>query len=128
MTSARQRDVASMLSSERLFRRKLKMSEPKKQSEILQEQIDALKKELATLKTPPSTSTSEHKHSANVEFECPDCQKAYDAEVVAKARPNIIQEMKEKFKKKDLVICDGCGELVEKEADECPTCHGTRAH
>ena len=105
------------------------MSEPKKKSEILQEQIDFLKSEIKRLeKTTLTTSTKPHSHSANVEFDCPDCQKAYDAEVVAKARPEIEKTIREKHKSlEDPVICKDCGEIVEKEIEECPTCHGKEA-
>lgn len=105
------------------------MSEPKKKSEILQEQINKLKADLATLKKPESstTSTKEHQHSSNVVFDCPECQKEYDRTVVEKAKPEIIKAEREKLKSGELVLCSDCGEIVEKQAEECPSCHGTNA-
>lgn len=112
------------------------MSEPKKQSVILQEQIDALKKELETLKKPkPETSTPESEHVAMPDSakghktidevaDCPNCK----PKLLEKLRPELFKEFKEKLKSHELVTCDGCGEIVGKEEKECPGCHGTRAH
>jgi hypothetical protein len=79
--------------------------------------------------TESSTSSKPpHTHSANVEFDCPECQKEYDKAVVEKARPDILQEYREKIKSlNEPVICENCGEVVEKETEECPTCHGRAA-
>ena len=105
------------------------MSEKEKRSEILQGQIDFLKNEIKRIeKTIPQTTSTKHTHSANVEFDCPDCQKAYDADVVAKARPEIEKALREKHKSlADPVLCKDCGEIVEREIEECPTCHGKEA-
>ena len=102
------------------------MSEPKKKSELLQEQIDSLKQTLTELQKQKTTSTEkpQHTHSDKVEFDCPGCQKKYDEQVAAKA----ISEFKTHLKEGKLVQCDDCGEIVNEEAEECPTCKGRSAH
>lgn len=108
------------------------MSEPKKKSEILQEMINSQAKRIEKLETIQekkslTTSTEKHEHtdhSANVEFDCPECQQLYDKKIGDTAIKKYKEELKE-FK--EPVICEGCGEIVEKETEECPTCHGTNA-
>ncbi len=56
--------------------------------------------------------------------DCPTCK----AKLIEKFRPEILKEVKEKLKSKELVTCTDCGEIVEKTERECPTCHGTHAH
>lgn len=68
---------------------------------------------------PPEKHAHTH-HSAEVEFECTECKNLYDKKV--------IDGYKEKLKTlKEPVICEGCGEIVEKTEEECPTCKGTKA-
>lgn len=114
--------------------RDVELTEKKKMSEILQEQLASQQKEIASLKTQleklSTTSTPEkydHEHSANVKFSCPDCQKAYDAEVSKK----VLADKRAKIKSmKNPQLCEDCGEIydAEKETgewnDECPTCRG----
>lgn len=110
------------------------MSEQKPEplQNLLQEMNDRLAKlteqvkQNQSQKQEPSQSTEKHthtKHSADVNFECPECEALYNAKVSAKA----IKEFKEKMKKGEIVECEDCGELVEKETEECPTCHGRNA-
>lgn len=56
--------------------------------------------------------------------DCPNCK----PKLLAKFRPELFKEFKEKIKSKELVTCDGCGEIVEKSTEECPGCHGHKAH
>ena len=83
----------------------------------MDKKIDALKQ------TPQKTSTDPpHTHSANVDFSCPDCQKAYDAEVTAKALSAQTEKIKNMYYPE---VCEDCGEVFDAEKkDECPTCHG----
>jgi Fe2+ or Zn2+ uptake regulation protein len=106
------------------------MSENKK--DPLQEILTSIDSRLKALENPkkePSPSTEKpisfkpHTHSANVEFDCPDCQKEYDSKVSSAA----IADYKKKLKDGALVICQDCGEIVDKEENECPTCHGKSA-
>lgn len=105
------------------------MSEqPKKLEDLLTEMNNRLKELAAASKSAPSQSTGsptpskhEHQHSANVQFDCPDCQKAYDADVKAKAL-NAEREKRKQFK--DVEFCEDCGEVYDgEETEECPTCH-----
>ena len=56
--------------------------------------------------------------------DCPTCK----AKLIEKFRPEILKDVKEKLKSKDLVVCDDCGEIIEKERENCPTCNGKHAH
>ncbi len=56
--------------------------------------------------------------------DCPTCK----AKLIEKFKPEILKEVKEKLKSKELVTCDGCGEIIEKQREDCPSCHGTHAH
>ena len=110
--------------------------EPKKASEILSQQITGVENLLKELKAQLSkTSTPEHEHVAMPEsarghktidevVDCPNCK----PKLLAKFRPEILKEFKEKLKSKEIVTCDGCGEFVEKTESECPSCHGHKAH
>ena len=106
------------------------MTEEKYEDKVL----NLLKKlvEQATPK-PPNTESSEHVsmpdsakgHKTIDEVaECPTCK----TKLIEKFRPEILKEVKEKLKSKELVTCDGCGEIIEKTREDCPTCHGTHAH
>lgn len=108
------------------------MSEKTKADKILSE-LDEIKssyeKGLTDIQTalkslskvePPAIPKPEHKHSANVEFDCPDCKKEYDG--------SVIKGYREKLKSMEHpTICKDCGEIVEEEEEECPTCHGKDA-
>jgi DNA-directed RNA polymerase subunit RPC12/RpoP len=106
------------------------MSE-KKLSDLIMERLEKLEKNQPS----PTTSTSEeakgHK-DIDEQLACPTCRAKIVAklkpEIEAGLRPTLLKEVKEKIKNKELLTCDGCNELVEKEADECPTCHGKHAH
>lgn len=101
----------------------------------LQEILTAIDNRLKKLESPPEHSHSTekptsskppHVHSPNVAFDCPDCQKAYDEEVVAKATPQILADRRAKIKSmKNPNLCEDCGEIFDgEEEDDCPTCHG----
>ena len=113
--------------------------EPKKLSQILQEQIANLEKNLKNLeqkteewkKTTPeaplSSTTSTHKHQAETQehksledlLSCPTCAE----KLRVKLKPEITKEIKEKLKSKELVKCVNCGEIVNAKEEDCPTCH-----
>lgn len=57
-------------------------------------------------------------------IDCPDCYPKIEALVMPKVKPKIVKEIGEKLKSEELVICKECGEIVGKETEECPTCHG----
>lgn len=108
------------------------MSEPKKLEELLQQIMNnqtSLEKKIENLENMEKQSQSTEKyihskHSPNVDFNCPECQALYDAGVSKKA----VEDYREKLKKlNEPVICSSCGEIVEKQEEECPTCHGTKA-
>ena len=111
-----------------------KMSE-KKASEILLEKLEAFRKEMIAEIKSSKTSTPEHEHVAMPESakghktidevaDCPNCR----PRLIEKLRPEIEKELKEKHKSlKEPTICKGCGEIVEKTAEECPSCHGRKA-
>ena len=116
-----------------------KVENPKKKSEILQEQIDKMNLNLKNLEekqakwlasqTPSTTlKTEEHKHDESVPghkslkeiVDCPNCRE----QLKAKFEPEIFAGFKEKVKKQELWKCNtpGCNELVERETEKCPTC------
>lgn len=108
-------------------------NEPKKPSELILEKLTAMEKELQKLKKTTLTPEPEHvampesaKGHKTIEevADCPTCK----AKLIEKFRPEILKEVKEKLKSKELVVCTDCGEIVEKTERECPTCHGTHAH
>jgi uncharacterized protein with PIN domain len=111
----------------------------KKSSEVLAEQIESLRKEIiAELKKSSTTSTPE-KHEEpkghrdlDEQLACPTCKgkilEKLRPEIEKELKPLLLKEVKEKLKSKELVTCDGCGEIVEKEISDCPTCHGKHAH
>lgn len=104
------------------------MSEPKKLENLLQEMNDRLEKiekqSAPSQSTEQHTSFKQHSHSANVQFDCPDCQKAYDANIAAKA---LKEEHQKHLKLENPVLCKNCGEVVDEEEETCPSCHGTDA-
>lgn len=107
---------------------------PKKLETLLTE-LSKNQKEMLEWKKEQSQSTgkpsssNQHTHSANVAFDCPDCQKEYDASVIEKATPGLLAGIKEKLKSGKLQICDDCGEIVDAEEDEeCPSCKGETSH
>jgi uncharacterized protein with PIN domain len=55
--------------------------------------------------------------------DCPTCKQ----KLLDKYRPELYKEFAQKLKSKELVTCEGCGEIVRKTEPECPTCHGTKA-
>lgn len=87
---------------------------------------------------PELEHEAKRNHSSIEEIEaCPNCSEKFrlkdyndkkKAALEAELRPAILKEVKEKLKSKQLLTCDGCGEIVEKTLDECPTCKGTHAH
>lgn len=109
------------------------MSEEKKASEIIMEHlnkstdriIEAINKQSSKTSTSKET-TPAHEHSSNVLFDCPECQKAYEKDVIVKATPKILEEQRTKRKRmKKPALCEDCGEVIDKEeTEECPTCHG----
>ena len=110
------------------------MSEQKKMSDILREEIDNLRKEVAELKKPAAQSTTStelvnlHTHTPKEMFDCPTCGDPYLKEAETRLRPKIEKDQREKIKSmKEPVICEDCGEVVEKTAEECPSCHGRKA-
>lgn len=114
------------------------MSEEKYEDRVLK----ALNLIVEQTKPQKSTESSEHEakrnHATIDEIEsCPNCSEKFKlkdynekkkAEFANSLRPAILKEVKEKLKSKQLLTCDGCGEIVEKTVDECPTCKGTHAH
>lgn len=54
--------------------------------------------------------------------DCPTCK----AKLIEKYRPEILKEQREKLKSmKHPVLCEDCGDVVDKEKErDCPTCHG----
>jgi rubrerythrin len=114
-------------------------SPQKKSSEVLAEQIESLRKEIiAELKKSSMTLTPE-KHDEpkghkdlDEQLACPTCKgkmlERLRPEIEKELKPLLLKEAKEKLKSKDLVTCDGCGEIVEKTEESCPTCKGKRAH
>lgn len=117
------------------------MSEPKKLEDLLQEMSNQLKdlqkwkkeqsqstEKPTSSKQEPETAPSHSIHSANVKFDCPECEKAYVASVIEKAKPEILKaEHQAHLKLESPVMCKNCGEIVERETEECPTCHGKEA-
>jgi rubrerythrin len=115
------------------------MSEEERQNQLLK-----LLNQIAenTKPKPQSIDSSEHEakrnHATIEEIEsCPNCSEKFKlkdynekkrSEIETQLRPAILKEVKEKLKSKQLLTCDGCGEIVGKEETECPTCKGTRAH
>lgn len=113
------------------------MSEKTKADKILEEmetmrnQYQKGQKDIATVLTRLQQKSDEfkdvqkppHKHSPEVQFDCPDCQKEYDAQVSAKA----VSDFKKKIKgMKQPTLCEGenCEEIYDaEEKEECPTCH-----
>ena len=98
------------------------VEQPKKRSEILQEQINELQKEMKELE---SLKTSTHSHTSKDVFDCPECGETY----LNEARKRLEPEFKEKFapkspekKKIEKVKCSWCGQEVDKEAEECEYC------
>ena len=121
-----------------------RVEKPKKKSEIIQEQIDKMnlnlknleEKQAKWLASPTSLKTlktEEHKHDESVPghkslkeiVDCPNCRE----QLKAKFEPEIFAGFKEKVKKQELWKSNtpGCNELVGKDENECPTCHGTEA-
>jgi uncharacterized protein with PIN domain len=103
----------------------------KPKSEILQEQIDSLKKQIESLTTLPKKAELEqlehqtHKHNETAEehFDnCPNCRK----KIKEKLKPEILKEIEE-TKPKKVVQCTNCGEKVNAEIEKCPTCGNREA-
>jgi len=60
---------------------------------------------------------------------CPTCHESINAEARKELEPDILKTQREKVKSmKKPVVCEGCGEIVEQSTNECPTCHGRKAH
>lgn len=122
--------AANTLSSRKLSKKKWRereLSEPKKPSEEIKEILQIVVKQLSELQKSQTTSTHEEpKQKLAIEHidECPTCRNQFKE----KLKPELYKEFKEKLKSKELLTCDGCGEIVEKTETECPTCHGTHAH
>jgi rubrerythrin len=117
------------------------MSQETKLSDILREEDRKLRKdlELALQKISnlekQSSMTSTHEHTAMPESakghktvdevaDCPTCR----PKLKAKFKPELFKEFQQAIKNKEVVTCDGCGELVDRNERECPSCHGTAAH
>lgn len=88
-------------------------------------------------KPPPVESSEEHgkenKESAIEHIDsCPTCRNQFKEklrpEIEQALRPALLKELKAKLKSQELVTCSGCGEIVEKTVEECPSCHGRKAH
>jgi DNA repair exonuclease SbcCD ATPase subunit len=63
---------------------------------------------------------------------CPTCHKAINEEAKKELAPDIEKEtavkLREKVKSlKNPVICENCGDVIDREESSCPTCHGTKA-
>lgn len=109
------------------------MSENKpKLSEFLKEQfkannqalLDQVKKLIENSSSTSKSEKHEHTHSANVQFDCPECQKNYDTQII-----NDFQKQKrEKLKSsKDVEYCIDCGEVYDgEERDDCPNCGSSK--
>ena len=120
--------------------RKLKMSEDKNK---WKEEIRAiLKEELKAIQTPPSSefgkaslALPEHvampradkgHETVDEVADCPNCK----PKLMAKFKPEILKEQREKIKSMTTPHrCDDCGDVYDRENEEdCPTCHGHKAH
>jgi RNA polymerase subunit RPABC4/transcription elongation factor Spt4 len=71
-------------------------------------------------------------HYTSIDEFCPDCQKRMVAELKPRLEPEIVkdaaQKQREKVKSlKNPVICENCGDVIDREEPSCPTCHGTKA-
>jgi rubrerythrin len=108
------------------------VSDQKKMSDILREEmavqqkkIEELEAKIVQLSTTSTTEKPSETKKLAIEHidECPTCREQFKE----KLRPEIFNEFKQKLKNKDLVKCDGCGEIVGKDDAECPSCHGKRA-
>jgi hypothetical protein len=104
------------------------MSTEKKLSDILREELDNLKKKVASLENPSTTSTEVprepgHKDVTEAIDNCPHCK----AKAKEKLAPEILREQREKQKSmKDPKLCEDCGEILDGERNEtCPNCRGT---
>jgi RNA polymerase subunit RPABC4/transcription elongation factor Spt4 len=81
-----------------------------------------------------SPSLPKQKQESGLEHyrNCPTCHKEINEEAAKELTPEFVKkfnlEAREKHKSmKKPVICEGCGEIVDKSDRECPSCHGTRA-
>ena len=117
------------------------MSE-KKPSDLILERLDQLEKMIKTTSTLKPELEERKLHGTIEEIEaCPNCSEKFklkdyndekraewEPSIAEKAREKAFKEFKEKLKSKELLTCDGCGEIVGKDEKECPTCHGHKAH
>lgn len=106
---------------------------PQKASDLLAQQLkQATEAIIAAIKSSKTSTPSQHEHSIDEVADCPNCKPKliakFKPEIEKDLRPVILKEVKEKLKSKELVTCDGCGEIVEKESLECPNCKGKHAH
>lgn len=118
------------------------MTEPVKASEKLSRELsEAVNKIIAEIKSLKTLTPPEHTAMPQAQIghktvdevaDCPNCRpkliEKLRPEIEKELRPAIAREIKEKLKSKELLTCDGCGEIVEKTSESCPTCHGTHAH
>ena len=89
----------------------------------LQHELEALRNKSSMMSPKQEGVTDSHRNIKDL-LDCPTCKK----QVKDAVAPELLKELGEKIKKKELVTCDGCGEIVNRDAADCPTCHGTTAH
>ena len=105
---------------------------------LMEKQLSTISEEIKTFPQQPATPAApkeEKRGHATVEEidNCPECHRnfhvdEYKAKLLANAKPQIIKEHNAKhLTLKHPVICEGCGEITEKEDSKCPTCGGTKA-
>lgn len=111
---------------------------PQKASDLLAQQLKqataAIIAEIKSSKTliPEKHDEPKGHKDLDEQLACPTCKgkmlEKLRPEIEKDLRPAILKEVKEKLKSKELVTCDGCGEIVGKEEENCPTCKGKHAH
>lgn len=123
------------------------MSEEKTKADLILEQLQKLKtdyekgktdletaiKALSDVKPPDQHQATQGHKTIDEVADCPNCRpkliEKFKPDIEKELRPIIEKELKEKHKSiKEPVVCDGCGEVVEKTEKECPSCHGRKAH
>ena len=115
----------------------------KTKADLILERLDQLEKKYETglseiraaknVVTPEKHEEPQKGHKdIDEQLACPTCKgkmlERLRPEIEKDLRPLILKEVKEKLKSKEIVTCDGCGEIVEKTQEECHTCHGKHAH
>ncbi len=105
------------------------MTEEKYEDKVL----NLLSRLLEASQKPPNAESSKHEElkghkDLDEQLACPTCKgkllEKLRPEIEKDLRPAILKEVKEKLKSPDNVICEGCGEIVKKDEESCPSCHG----